>query len=184
MSIFVERIKVHFRKEIEPIKIQLNGIDIVVSEPSDYNLSCIFFSNMGIAEGNGYYPTSLGSILNQLEEEEIPNMVLFDTPSKHFPGNDWRIIDIDQNKKNAVIRFYGIFGNHDLKGVEDVTLPIDKTFFTGVSIQKITIDGEEATLDEVVARTEGQKGYGDSVKHISETIYLSMLSTKRLQTNK
>ena len=181
MAVFVERIRACFHKENEPVHFQLRGVDIVVSEPSDYNLGSIYFNNLEIAKGNGYSPTSLSSILNQLEEEGMHNMVLFDTPSKHFPGNHWRIIKAEPNGEDAVIRFCGIFGNTDLQGVEDVVISMNKEFFTGVSIQKYKINSIDATLDEVVDKVRVSGNYPDSLRHISDTIYFSMMSTNTLQ---
>jgi len=132
--------------------------------------------NLEFAAEKGIKPLSLREIFSQIKPEELRNTVLFDTPPvPGFPGNHWRIIEINKEEESATLQLCGTFGNHDYDLIPPVNVPLDTLMFTGVSVQQFELGGLPASLRETVkAVEEAEKKdsfeYPKSLKHLGETI--------------
>ena len=183
MTSIRERMFRSFDRIYEHITVDLHGVQITRDESLGNSNEFIFYGDLQSAERSGYYPTSLSSIIDQLGVENVPNMVLFDSGSYWGVGggNHWRVTKLLQDENEAKLRFTSIYGVIDFENVDEFTLPLDKVFFTGASIQEWTVDGNKSTLEDV-SSIINVSGYPNKrIKCYDSAFYMSKMSTKRLQ---
>src|SRR4030043_1871897 len=70
--------------------------------------------NLRLAEEGNVKPLSVGEVLKQIDERDVPRIVLFDTPPvRGFVGNHWRALEIDKNA--ARLQLCDSFGQQDFE---------------------------------------------------------------------
>ena len=171
----------------------LNPPEVVVEVPSGieglvWKIKPPFKSNYGDfyaqahqdlvkeAERHGIRLLSLADILSHKKlGDKVDNLVLFDTYDVIvLPGNHWRILELDKERRVAKLQFCGTFGLDDLENFEPFELPIDTLFFTGVTVNTFTDKASGEVVPFLEARdrlvNEILQGRPSTVKY-SETIY-------------
>lgn len=177
MSSIKECLSGLFDRKTEPITRQLHGVEFTINNPTEWTTEIIFdYGDFETAEKSGIYPTTLRSIIEQTGEEKLPYLVLFDTKTRMGGGNHWRVIELMPEKDLATIRFCQIFGWGDFERVDDITISYDQVFFTGVTDLEWEIDGNKATLQEVVSINKELGTPNKSAKCKKDTIYFSRMS--------
>lgn len=147
--------------------------------------------NLESARENGIRPLSLAEVLSQINGK-TDNLVLFDTNPVVGPGNHWRVLHLDQEKRIGTLQLCGTFGTYDYQQVPPVEVPFDAVMFTGISFHpKYTISGTPAKLADVVRviQESCQQGrdYPNEVDidHEADSIYFSdAKGTLRLKGNR
>ena len=136
--------------------VRFNGLPTEVQNTADFGFDefdeiADTSWNLQVAKRVGIKPLTMADILSQIPEDQIHSMVLFDTaPNNPYPGNHWRVIDVDQDKKEAVLQHCGNFGNYDHKKIRPLRTPFDWELFTGVSVEHYILDGKKLPLSLVV----------------------------------
>lgn len=131
------------------------GPAIVNVDPKDFGPGRIFIQNteqnLEWSKKNGINPISLGEIMQQVGEEDLPNSVLFDTPgSAGLIGNHWRILRLktDNGVGAADLQLCGPHAVYDCD-FPPVDVSLSWSMFTGIYIMKWELAGQAVSLDQV-----------------------------------
>ena len=176
---FLQRLGLRKQPDEEPVMIGLLAVkmDRRIYESALYmGILQDAYLNLKHAGENGVKALSLGEILVQVRPEGIKNMVLFDSPRDiGFPGNHWRIQEIEADREVATLLLCNELGTRDYN-FPPIEVPFDTPLFTGISVPRLELNGRPVSLEEAaraVNKIRGDISYPGSLKYIGETIMWS-----------
>jgi len=184
----LERIRGKLREWANrPVSGTVHFGEVAVDIPDVRELEGIPFQNtalyLELSNEMGIKPLSLEDILSQTDRKVLDNSVLFDAPpAVGCPGNHWRIVDIDPQRRVGTLQLCSFLGGYDYHQMPPFEVSYETPMFTGLSHQEYEIDGEPAVLSEVAQRVNkaidsyGCGDYPESVEQKGETIYSSNAS--------
>jgi hypothetical protein len=181
----MQRLLEHFRHHEKTVSIHIgpsNPIDIP-EHVYQMHLWQNVEENIRLATEAGIKPLSIDDIIRQFSIDTLSRQaVLFDTPPvPGFAGNHWRLIGVEQ--PTVHLQMCGIFGNYIQEGIPVLTFRRDAVLFTGLSIQRYSIENKSQSLEHVLYRREQEKLKGKAtmpsdITYEGETIYFADVKGK------
>lgn len=147
---------------------------IVKREPSPFDPRRIkdHLRNLELVEELGLEPCSFADVLQEVSQENLGNIILFDAPpNRPGQGNYWRVLQVEEHR--VQLQFCVAPGHADYEHIEPFWLPVDVGFFTGAIDWELEdpLTRQPVTLSEQLKRMQEDRNIGREIKIKSATNY-------------